>query len=261
MQLPFDDTLLDQYVLNGGILMAPLILCSLLAVGYTLQGLFRLRRRRVMPAVLLTQARQVSSTAARRAFILSLRGNDSPLGRAVWFALKDFAAQDRAPDPAEVDALIEEAAARAADEMYDGVGPLATIYTIAPLLGLLGTILGMIQTFYEFGVRGEKSLAALSIGIQEALITTLWGLGIAIPTYLAVQWLEGRIRRYERHALPIAAREVIVSLSAFAPEPPATPTQAPSRASTSLDVLAPDPPAAAADAPAAARSAGAENRA
>ena len=107
---------------------------------------------------------------------------------------------------------MDEATARAVDEMYDGVVMLSTIYTITPLLGLLGTILGLRTTFYDFAIRQEKSISALSVGIQEALITTMWGLFIAVPAYVAVQWLQSIIRRYERRELPAAVREALVTI-------------------------------------------------
>jgi biopolymer transport protein ExbB/TolQ len=171
-----------------------------------------------MPPELLAQARLASTPVARRSFIMSMRGAASPLGRSVWFALKDFIVQDEAPNLAEVDALVEDATAQAADEMHDALGGLGTIYTVAPLLGLLGTVHGMIETFYHFGASNEKSITALGGYISQALIATLWGLGIAIPTYMAMQWLQGKIRRYERTELPVAAREMIVTLYASAAE-------------------------------------------
>jgi biopolymer transport protein ExbB len=212
------NSLLERYLINGGLMMTPLVLCSFLAVGYAMQGMIRLRRKRVMPPDLLAQARLASTPVARRSFIMSMRGASSPLGRSVWFALKDFIARDEAPDLAEVDALVEDATAQAADEMLDALGGLGTIYTVAPLLGLLGTVHGMIETFYHFGVSNEKSITALGGYISQALIATLWGLGIAIPTYMAMQWLQGKIRRYERMGLPVAARELIVTLYATSEE-------------------------------------------
>jgi biopolymer transport protein ExbB len=213
------DTLLDKYVINGGVMMTPLIVCSLLTVGFAFQGVIRLRRRRLLPPAMLAKARQAGTMATRRPFIQSLRDSPSPLGRAVWYALKDYAARERVPDQQEIDGLVEEATAQAVDEMYDKLGLLNTIYTIAPLLGLMGTILGMMKTFYDFGVRQEKSIEILSVGIQEALVTTLWGLGIAIVAFSAVQWFQSRIRRYEREELPLAARQIIVWLYSPAPEP------------------------------------------
>jgi biopolymer transport protein ExbB len=212
------ENLFDRWVLSGGIMMVPLILCSLLTVGFMLQWVIRLSRRRLVPPALLAQARQAGNAASRRPFILSLRDSPSPLGRGVWYALKDFAGRDRSPDLAEVDALVEEATAQTVDDLYDRLGMLTSIYTIAPLLGLMGTILGMMKTFTDFGVRQEKSIEVLSVGIQEALVTTLWGLGIAIVAFLAAQWCQSRIRRYERQDLPVALRQIVVWLYAPAPE-------------------------------------------
>lgn len=229
-------TLLERYVIDGGIMMVPLLLCSLLTIAFTLQGAVRLRRSRVMPPQLLKQARQSNSPITRRPFVQSLRTKPSPLARSCWFALKDIIGQERTPEPRELDALVDDSAALAADEMYDGLNLLTTVYTISPLLGLMGTILGMMKAFFDFGVRQEKSLEVLAVGIQEALVTTLWGIGIAITAFAAVQWLSARIRRYERFELPTATREVLVSLfGAPAHEPPRAAEEAATPATTSVE--------------------------
>ena len=72
---------------------------------------------------------------------------------------------------------MDQAIVQVSDQMSDSLGMLSTLYTVSPLLGIMGTMLGMMNTFYEFGVRGQKSVDILTIGIQEALVTSLWGLG------------------------------------------------------------------------------------
>ncbi len=217
METVIGNTLFQKYVIAGGPLMFALIPCSVLMLGGLLQGLLRLRRGRVTPARVARGAAAVAAgeTAARRRWVMTLAKDPSPLARVVWLVLRDH------PEPAlvtseELAPELDLAVAEAADEMHDGLGLLATIYTIAPLLGLLGTILGMMDTFYQFAIMGQQSLEMLSIGIQEALVTTLWGLAIAIPAFVAAQWLQAIIRKYERHHLPNAAAEVIDALGGVA---------------------------------------------
>jgi biopolymer transport protein ExbB/TolQ len=167
---------------------------------------------------------------------MEMRRHPSPLARAVWFALKDCISQGRAPHLREVDAMVEEGTQLACDEMYDGLGLLNTIYTLAPLLGLMGTILGMMKAFSNFGMQERKSIELLSVGIEEALVTTLWGLSIAVLAFIASQWFQSKIRIYERFDLGAAAREVIVLL--YGPTPEAEPGEAP------RDFLSNQPPAA-----------------
>ena len=218
------DTLLEKYVINGGPMMFVLIPCSLLMLGAVLQGLIRLRRRRVLPPGILKKAGQLNDDATRCQFILDLHRFEIPLARSIWLALKDFDPGGPPPERQSLEAAIGEASTQAANEMRDGLGLLETIYTIAPLLGLMGTILGMMNTFYDFAVAQEKSVQLLSIGIQEALVTTLWGLGIAIPAFVATQWLDSIITAYERRRLPAAATRVIQHL--FAADAVATPSDA-----------------------------------
>ncbi len=214
----FENTLLEKYVLDGGPMMFILLPLSLLMLGAVLQGMIRLRRGRVLPRRLV---RAAAAAPARHEFIASLAGDPSPLGRVIHQVLRDRPDQD--PSAAELAA----ASADAADDLHDGLGVLATIYTIAPLLGLMGTILGMMDAFYQFTqLAGEQTVGRLSEGIQQALVTTLWGLGIAIPAYVAARWLEGIIRRYERDGLPREAARVLDALGEPADEPAPAPALA-----------------------------------
>ncbi len=206
------DTLIQKFVLNGGPMMFVLIPCSLLMVGAVLQGLIRLRKGRVLDPQIAKQAQRIDGVLARRKFVMDLRRLEVPLARAVWLTLKDFDLTAQKPQRQQLESSVSEAAAFAADEMRDRLNTLSTLYTIAPLLGLMGTILGMMNTFYNFAVAEEKSVKLLSIGIQEALVTTLWGLAIAIPAFVAAQVLESIITRYERNQLVEATGEVIQHL-------------------------------------------------
>ncbi|MCL5271317.1 MAG: MotA/TolQ/ExbB proton channel family protein [bacterium] len=206
------DSLLNKYVLSGGPLMWVLVPCSLLAMGSILQCAIRLRRSRVMGGALNRQARQARTDRQRQEFIEKLSGKANPLARCSWLTFKNFNPAGGHPPRYALEARLDEAAAEVAVEMQDGLGMLATLYTVAPLLGLLGTIHGMIMTFYKFGVQGDKSVESLAVGIQYALVTTLWGLSIAIPVYVAAQWLQGRIHRYERRLLPDAVRDMADAL-------------------------------------------------
>lgn len=208
------DTLLEQYVINGGVMMVLLVPCSLLMLAAVLQGMIGLRRGRMLPKRLFLQARQVRTAAEREAFVEKLGTLGYPLARAVWLTLHPLDWRQGQPDAASLRTRCEEAVAEVSDELYDRLGMLGTIYTIAPYLGIMGTVLGMMHAFYEFGVLKQKSIETLSVGIQQALVTTLWGLGIAIPAFIGARWLQSRIRTYERHRLPSAVTRLITDLYA-----------------------------------------------
>lgn len=200
------DNLLATYVLNGGPLMAVLIFCSFLLLGAIVQNLIRFREDRVAP-----KASGSSGATASFGDLRSRFQNDlSPLGKIVAAVSGHLLAQEKPASKDQLGELVDEATADVADELYENLSSLSTLYTVAPLIGLLGTILGMMSAFREFGAGDERDLAVLSQGIQQALVTTLWGLGIAIIAFVAVQYFQARIRRYERKALPEHARALLL---------------------------------------------------
>lgn len=208
------ENLFEKYVLNGGPMMALLLPLSLIMLGGILQMAIHLRRSRVLPEGLLKQARQVRQPTHRSRFLASLEHHSNPLARLVRLTASDAGTPMEPLTRQQVDLALTNHLDKEVDRMYGGLGLLETIYTIAPLMGLLGTILGMMHTFYQFGVRQEKSVEILSVGIQEALVTTLWGLSIAIPAFVAVQWFRSVIRRYEREKLPEAVWGIVSAMDA-----------------------------------------------
>lgn len=204
-----NNTLLQRYVVEGGPVMVLLVPLSLIMLGAILQAMIRLRDARVLPASLLKRARQLTP-ADRIGFIKALADDPSPLGQVVWLTLKDRLHSPEPPDWDEISPILANATGDVADEMYDSVGLLETIYTVGPLLGLLGTILGMKQTFYRFSMSGaDQTVSHLSVGIQQALVTTVWGLAVAIPSYIGAHVFHSWIRRHERVNLPMQAMELI----------------------------------------------------
>ncbi|MFH0792987.1 MAG: MotA/TolQ/ExbB proton channel family protein [bacterium] len=199
------ETLFERYVVNGGIMMVALIPTSFIAVALAVQGAIDLRRARTAPKSLIDAARGLETPEDLSVFRERLEQEESSLARVTRALLKD--AEDRGrglPTP-------EERADRVAEEverLYVRHNGLGVVYTVAPLMGLLGTILGMMRTFYDFAVREERSVAMLSEGINEALVTTMWGLFIAIPAYLVVTMLRSKIYRYGAEILPPNVEEL-----------------------------------------------------
>jgi biopolymer transport protein ExbB len=97
----------------------------------------------------------------------------------------------------ELEHSVKEANEREAGRLYNNVRPLSLAAAISPLLGLLGTVLGMIMAFFETAsgnISGSKA-SALAEGIYTALVTTFLGLVVAIPAAILAHWFEGRIQR------------------------------------------------------------------
>lgn len=218
------------WVINGGILMVILIPCFVWMIGAIFQAMIRLRKSRVLPEYLAEKARETHNVNDRLAYARDLETQSSPLAEALKLTLKqlDLRASHR-PHRNHLESLTNDTVPFVADDMYDALNIFATLYTVGPLLGLLGTILGMVKAFLVFGSASDQDLAQLSGGIQEALITTFWGLVIAIPAYVAAQSFQSRIRRYERIHLPHEVMEIIGALYAkeHAPEPVKSPSTEP----------------------------------
>ncbi|MCX7013541.1 MAG: MotA/TolQ/ExbB proton channel family protein [Candidatus Sumerlaeota bacterium] len=194
----------QRYILDGGIMMVGLVPASIIALGNVIQLCIVLRRARVAPKGLIAAARSISSPADYAAFRQGLPSLPHPLAR-VALGYLEAGERGQSCDPDENPGPLDDAL----DRLYSKLNPLMVIYTVSPLMGLLGTILGMMNTFFKYAVLQSHDLAQLSKGIMEALITTMWGLYIAIPVYVCVALLRGRIFRYEKDILPEAAREIM----------------------------------------------------
>jgi biopolymer transport protein ExbB len=173
-----------EIIQAGGIVMIPLILCSILAVAITLERLWTLQRRRVVPADLVDKIwGWVENHSLSDKQILALQQH-SPLGRILAAGLVN-----RHRDRSLMIEAIEDAGRHVAHELERYLTALGTIAAISPLLGLLGTVTGMIRTFKAITTAGVGNPAAMAGGISEALITTAAGLMIAIPALVAYRYL------------------------------------------------------------------------
>ncbi len=198
-------TWLHQTVLDGGIMMVFLIPCSVIVLAYVCQGLIALRRERIAPATLrrlADAAREPEEiTAARHRLDI----DTSPLARIVT--------QLGRLSPRNDDELEREAGRLAGEETmllyHRRVSPLALLRNVSVYLGLLGTILGIMRSFGEYA-RGaaENSVESLGQGINQALVTTAWGLSIAIPAMIFVHIFRQRLITLERAELPEAALNI-----------------------------------------------------
>ena len=186
--------------------MWALLVCSVVALAVFVERLWALRRDHVLPQHLLDAlARHLEARDAERAEQLC-RENASALSKVVEAGLRSR----HEGRPAAKEAM-EERGQVALGDLDGGVGVLSTIAAIAPLLGLLGTVAGMIQVFRDVAGVDNPDISLLARGIWEALLTTGFGLTVAIPTYVGYRLVEARIERHGRN-LEEAAIEVLDSL-------------------------------------------------
>jgi biopolymer transport protein ExbB len=183
-------------LVRGGIFMVPIALMSLVVVTFLFDRWIGLRRGKLIPgriANLLRGATKLGSLDPSEVYRLC-RGN-SALERVVQSAVL------RAGRPhSEIQASVSEAIQREVDRSYANVRWLNLGAGIAPLLGLLGTVWGLIRAFHDTTrlIAGENRADFLAVGIYEALVTTLAGLMVAIPAAVASHYFEGRIQRIFR---------------------------------------------------------------
>ena len=172
----------------GGWVMYPLLLCSIAALGISIERFWALRASRVVPKNLVGQVwTWIRKGELTRERMKDLRAS-SPLGELL---AAGYAVHSQGRDVVKQN--ISEAGRRVVIEMERFMNTLGTIAMVAPLLGLLGTVLGMIKMFFAANASGMGDPSALAGGIAEALITTAAGLFVAIPATFLYRWLHRRV--------------------------------------------------------------------
>jgi len=191
-------------LIKGGPLMIPLLVLSIIAVAVTLERLWYLFRTRIDTEELMDDVKLALQDGKVLEAMQMVKKAKGPVAAILAAAI---AYGDR--DKEAVRERLEEVGEDEVFKMRRGLGMIATIVSIAPLIGLLGTVTGIIRSFQVLGAfQGVASNpAALSVGIAEALITTAAGLIIAIPAMAIHHWLssmvERRVREMNRRALEI----------------------------------------------------------
>ncbi|HOB60698.1 MAG TPA: MotA/TolQ/ExbB proton channel family protein [Candidatus Competibacteraceae bacterium] len=174
----------------GGWLTLPILACSLAAATIIIERLLALRRARVLPGQLVVILRRWTEQGAIDPQEVAALALDSPLGRIVAAGL---ACRGRRREI--VREQVEDTGRHVVHELERFLNALGTIAAISPLLGLLGTVAGMIKIFQIVAVEGNSNFSLLSVGIAEALVTTAAGLAVAIPSLLFYRYFHARVDR------------------------------------------------------------------
>jgi len=176
-----------ELVRAGGPFMWPIILCSIIAVAIVLERLWSLQPGRVMPADLTRRAWRLIDTGQDNDKLIAALENNSPMGRLLAIGV-----QHHQRSREVLRERMEDAGRHVVHDLERYLNTLGTIAGIAPLLGLLGTVTGIIKSFNAISVGGLGDPRLLSVGISEALIATAAGLMVAIPSLIAFRYLRGR---------------------------------------------------------------------
>ncbi len=177
-----------EIVKSGGWLMAPIILCAIIAMGIILERFWTLQQKRVIPEDLTSKVwGWVKKNQLDQKQVQTLQ-QGSPLGQILADGLIN---RDR--ERTVLKDAIEDTGRHVVHELERYLETLGTIAAISPLLGLLGTVLGMVEVFTEITTQGVGNPTALAGGIATALITTAAGLTVAIPALIGYRYYRNRV--------------------------------------------------------------------
>jgi biopolymer transport protein ExbB len=174
----------------GGWLMLPILACSVAAMAIVLERLWTLRRRRIMPDKLVNQVFQLHARNQLTSERIAEIRDGSPLGRMLTAGLVN-----RNHSREVMKEAINDTGRQVVADMERYLNTLATIASVTPLLGLLGTVFGMIDIFGVIMDAGVGNPGVLAGGISKALITTAAGLSVAIPALMFHRYLDSRVTK------------------------------------------------------------------
>lgn len=207
-----------ELIKAGGWVMAPIIALAILALAIILERFWSLRRQEVLPPGLGEEVRDWARGRELDPKHIDILRRNSPLGELLAAGL------DVRHRPREIiKERIEDVGRHVAHRMERFLNTLGTIAAVAPLLGLLGTVFGMIEMFLDILTAGVGDANRLAGGIGQALISTAAGLCVAIPAVIFHRYLRGRITGY----VVEMEQQATALLDALEEEPSATPGKPP----------------------------------
>ncbi|MCG6935165.1 MAG: MotA/TolQ/ExbB proton channel family protein [Proteobacteria bacterium] len=177
-----------EMVQAGGWLMLPILLCSVIAVAIIGERFWSLQVNRIAPANLVAQVWQWYKSGELDDEHIKTLASKSALGRILATGLVNR------NNPREImKESIEDVGRQVVHELERFLNSLGTIAAVTPLLGLLGTVIGMIKVFAAITIHGVGNPTVLAGGISEALITTAAGLSVAIPSLIFYRYFRGKV--------------------------------------------------------------------
>lgn len=185
-----------NFFLTGGWFMVPLVVCWFVSVTVIVWKCLDLRRRHILPDQLANDLENVDALLAAGRFGAlqqALRSDDSLLARLCRLALSD-----RHPDKEAAVRATEAAAREQVSQLERGIPVLEIIFTVAPMLGLIGTVSGLVTIFSAFGEAAQSAAQAraIALGIAEAMNTTIAGLVVAVPSLIAQVLFTRQVEKY-----------------------------------------------------------------
>ncbi|MGQ0794273.1 MAG: MotA/TolQ/ExbB proton channel family protein [Deltaproteobacteria bacterium] len=177
-----------EFFTKGGFFMYPILVCSIVGLSIFIQKMWTLRDEKILPQAFLAQFYEFLSKGKFGEAMVVSRASDSTIGRIAAAALENSSKPEE-----ELKEKIEEAGRKEASELGKYIEGLGAVSNVSTLLGLLGTIAGMIKIFKVISEQPIVNPPSLAGGISEALYTTAFGLLVAIPAYIAYKFALGRV--------------------------------------------------------------------
>ncbi len=189
-----------EFIVQGGVVMYVLVALSILALTIIFERSWSLRRGIVLP---VKEVQDIEASVRAGNVDEAMRQcseNNTAMSRILWVALKN-----RGVNRAVMKEILEEVGRQEVAHLERYIGVLGVVAAISPLLGLLGTVIGMIEVFQVISIEGVGKADVLAGGISKALNTTAAGLTVAIPALVGYRYFESRVNRFvveiEQHAL------------------------------------------------------------
>ena len=177
------------FIMKGGPLMWPILLCSVVSATIILERLYKFHRARIKIPNMLSKVKNLIKNGKADEAIKLCEGANDPISHLLAIAMRI-----RKRGMEEQEKMIFRAGSKIIRQLESNLRGLAVIGNITPLLGLLGTVTGMIKAFIKIQeLGGRVDASVLAGGIWEALVTTAAGLSVAIPTLVAYHYFEGKV--------------------------------------------------------------------
>ncbi|MBD3273704.1 MAG: MotA/TolQ/ExbB proton channel family protein [Candidatus Marinimicrobia bacterium] len=181
-----------EILVKGGILMIPIGLCSIIAVAILVERLVSLRKIRINANAFITRVSNLLLRNQVQEAVQICEATPGPIAAITKAGLKKYNRTRQ-----EIKEAIESEAQSEVYHLERYLGVLGTIAAVAPLIGFLGTVTGMIKAFIQIQtLGGNVDASVLAGGIWEALITTAAGLSVGIPTLIVYNWLQSKVEHH-----------------------------------------------------------------
>jgi len=181
-----------EFIFKGGVMMLPIIICSILAIGAFIERIMALRKINTNSRTFILQIKNLIYRKKVEEAVLLCKETPGPVAA---ITLASLLRRDKPRE--EMKEAIESAGKTAIYKLEKNLGILGNVAAIAPMFGFLGTVTGMIKAFMQIQMRGGAvDASVLAGGIWEALITTAAGLIVGIPALLGHNYIAGKVEQH-----------------------------------------------------------------